>query len=173
MLRSKNRSSKTWWHPDEDNVVFRHFPDYPKIHRKLPHRSLSAIQQRSRYLKLTTRKKHFWTSREVAVLRKLYRQADYQTVRAALPGRSAPAVRTKAHKLRCSRPRRKPVVVGDNLIDAIIRRAFELNFSVLDLDLGAKTGWYFRMRRKRRAIHRNILKAIAYLEGDLTIVWRD
>lgn len=86
-----------------------------------------------------------------------------------LPGKTARQIWSKAFHCRIQRPRRPPKTTGLDPVDAIRRRAFDLNMSMVDLDMIAGRCCYFR--RPRRTDWKAIQRVLPHLGGVAVVRW--
>jgi hypothetical protein len=69
--------------------------------------------------------------------------------------------------------RRPPKPTGNQLIDAIRKRAFDLNMSMKELDEACRSGHQFEKFAACRRIHiKHIASAAKALDGEITLRWR-
>lgn len=162
------------WTTHEDALLIRHYPDYDLLEDRLRHRTRDALKHRARCLQLTAAHScKRWSLQEASRLRKLYNRVDVDLL-SAFPGRTKSAIATKAADMRIARrPRLKLVESGFPLTDAIRRRAFELGWTMRDLDAFAGTKRYFQSGGFGSDKHPALLKAIQALAGRLRIEWTD
>lgn len=163
------------WTRDEDDIVCRLSPDFAAIKRALKRRTLSAVKYRASRLRLLKSPRP-WTSADVGLLRRMYPKAKRNALLECLPGRSWGQIAAKAFKLGLRRPKRVPTKSGIFLIDAIRTRAIELNMSMHDIDVLARTKTYFRRSLwfgQKTGSAGAIARAIEALGGRLVIEWDD
>ena len=160
------------WTKREDEVVRQLFPDHRAIKKRLRRRSRQAIHHRAEKLNLAKRM-NLWTTTEISVLRKRWRDAPRQELVAALPRHSWDGIRAKAQVLRLSRPR-KLKITGKRLLDLIRRRSIDLKIPLTDLDRICVGRHYFSdsSRRSQKPRRNVLLRAIAALGGRVEIVWQ-
>jgi hypothetical protein len=172
--RGVTPSGSPLWTTEEDETCREYGNDYRVLKTKLPHRSYHALRKRCQSLGLRPRR-DLITIKELSLLRRMSATATSDEIQAALPHKT----RRQLDKLRqyygiCSK-RRPFSPTGYLILDEIRSRCFELNYSMLDLDKLAKSKTYFRQADWRRSglNYRAIGRAVAALEGELTVHWRD
>ena len=162
------------WTAAEDEEVRRLAPDYKGLTKILPHRTFYAIESRAKALGIR-KKNHVWTNHEVARLRKLWGRASRADILAAFPGMKFITIQRVAAYRGIRAPRRPLKPTGHPLLDAIRQRCFELNLSLSDLDEMARTGQFFRQRKggHTTSFYAHLYKAVAVLDGTLTVTWNN
>jgi hypothetical protein len=161
------------WTPKEDETCRKHGNDYRILQTKLPHRSYEALKQRCRLLGLCPQRQMV-TAREVSLLRRLG-AASVDELRAAFPTRTLSQLNHLRRYHGVPARRRQFSPTGFPIIDSVRSRCFELNYSMSDLDQLAKSNSYFQRAGWLRGNinYRAIGRAVAALDGDLTVRWRD
>jgi len=162
------------WTPNEDEICKKHGNDYGVLRRKLPHRSYRALAWRCQRLGLRP-KRNLTSAKEISLLRKLAKNSSSQEIIAAFPHRTVKQLQAIRSYYGIPLPKRRLIPTGFPIVDTIRARCFELNYSMGDLDKLAKTRGYFRRAGWRSAgmNYRAIGRAVAALDGELTIHWRD
>lgn len=162
------------WTPEELDTLRRLYPNYPAIVQATG-RSYNGVKAKAQQLGLTPKREH-WTGAQRLRLRKLFMgDATRAEIRDAFPTRNVINVYNMARYFGMRRKRKPFVSTGYLAIDLIRQRCFELGLSMIDLDQMAKTGQFFskgqwfRFGPSPRAIH----KAVAALDGQLSVVWND
>jgi hypothetical protein len=163
------------WTEREAAIVRRHYPDYIKIRRLLPHRSRQALRGFAHRYNIA-RKSHVWTLENVHRVRKLA-QAGLNRIeiyRLTKFPRASTAEAIKRHGITIRR--RPPAPAKCPLVHAIRQRAFQLNMTMTDLR--QEVGNKFRPAVSVTA--RTIRKTVRLLDGKLIedkkgarIVWND
>lgn len=141
----------------------------------LPGRTASAIEHMGFNMKLG-RTNHIWLASEISRLRRLYENSPMDELRAAFPDLSAKQISSVAWRYRMTRGRLPYPSTGLALIDAIRNRAFDLGYSMRDLDLLAGTKTYFQRsawRTTGRPSVPKVVRAILALDGNVLVQWRD
>lgn len=145
------------------------YPDYAALTRALPDRTRKAIENKVRRCGLA-RPLRIWSEAEFGIMKPRYvRGQPMAAILALLDGKTARQVWSKASGSHIRRPRRPPRPTGLAPVDAIRRRAFDLNFSMADLDAIAHRRGYFR--RPRRTDWDALQKVLPYLGGRATVFW--
>jgi hypothetical protein len=160
------------WRNEENATVRAFYPDIDAICRALPHRTRKAIRYQAHNLGLTPKLRP-WSGSDIARLRRIFPTATDDELMAAFPERTLISIKAQAGEHGFRRARRCPNEIGFPLVDAIRRRAFDLNLSLADLDREARSGTYFRrMNRKTFSPSwRHIAHAIKLLGGEQRIDW--
>ncbi len=163
------------WTPAEDQVVRDCYPDYARACTLLPKRTYWSIRSRAGYLNIQV-KRHIWTGAEIKKLKRLYPEATKDELRTAFPGLSITAIERIAAYYGISRNRRRFKDTGHSLLDSVRARAFELRYSMVDLDDIAGTGRYFQDAQwcGRGCLNmRNVCRAVDAMVGTLHVTWDD
>lgn len=160
------------WVEAEDETVRSLHPDYQVIARATG-RSLIAVRCRAQRLGLT-RKRREWTSPGISRLRRFYPEASHDVLLATFPGYSIVQIRQAANYRRIYRKRKPYKATGYPAIDQVRSRAFELLYTMRDVDELSRTKSYFSTAGWHRWInHRAIVRAIEALDGRVTAIWND
>jgi hypothetical protein len=165
------RSGQRLWTSKEVRVLWRLYPDYEALVVALPGRTRKAIECKVRSCGLA-RPLRVWSETEFGIMKPLYvRGVSIAAILERLPGKRARQVWSKAsyHKIR--RPRRPPRPTGFAVVDAVLRRAFDLHISVADLDAIAGRRGYFR--RPGRTDWSAVQRVLPYLGGRAAVHWRE
>lgn len=163
------------WTPREDDLCRQHGHDYKVLRQKLPHRSYMSLRARCQSLGLRP-KRNLVTGSELSRMRRLVPTASPEQLREAFPNRSLGQLMKVSQYHGIWRKRQPLSRTGIPVIDAIRDRCFALGYSMVDLDDLAKTkryfakaGWFSSGRPNYLAIGR----AVAALDGELRVEWRD
>lgn len=161
------------WTLKEHEVVVSHWPDVDEIGRRLPHRTRKAIQAFAG--KCNLRKPiHFWTDEQNSLLRRRVREGVPAKEIAREIGLTKLQVTNRMRYIGLTYPRRPPKPCGNEIVDAIKKRAFVLNISMKELDEACRSGGQFQRYAPCRKIHiKHIVKATRVLDGNLTIRWNE
>jgi len=160
------------WARHEDDLVRQLYPDYAALAERLPHRSYYAIRHRCRALNICTHKIP-WTSRERAILRRMYPRSSHREILEALPNRDWAQIRSAAVRFGCRRIKRPYVPTGSKALDLIRKKAYLLGLTMPDLDAIAGTRRFFqRGNWYPFAAARACVKALRVLDGELTVEWQ-
>jgi hypothetical protein len=143
------------------------FMTYADLAKHLPGRSWHAVRSWAQKMGLTI-KRHVWTGAEITKLRRLYQHGTMQEVRDAFPGFSDRHLCKIANNHRMARPRRRFKSTGVGAIDQIRDRAFDLGYSMPDVDELAHSKKYFQQGQWHAGVvkHKAIARAIAALDGN-------
>lgn len=165
---------KQLWSERELVLLRRHFPNYTKLLRLLKTRTRSGIKNKAGSLGLTSKYKA-WTTPEISRLRRMYPSSSWNDMLLAFPGRTREQIGARARFGGLQRPRPPYLLSGNKVLDDIRQRCRSLNYTMPDLDSIAKTKRYFSSRHwtKTRTTSRAMAKAVAALDGEIKIAWRD
>lgn len=157
------------WTEEEVFTLLALYPDYAAAQKALPHRSLKALEMKIEKLG-RARSRSVWTAAEVTRLKRPYTSgASTAELLELFPGKTMAQVWGRAWKSRFRRPRKPPRPTRWPVVDAVRRRAFELNLTMGDLDEMARSGSYFR--RPWTLNWRHVGKAIVALGGEVRVDW--
>lgn len=146
---------------------------YANISRILKRRSYYAVRGKAQALGLQ-KKRHVWTGAEIARLRRLYLHASsWQEIQSGFAWAAPEDIRKVAARHGIRRPRHKFKPTGIPVIDQIRERAYELGYTMVDLDKLARTRAYFSSAEWHNSgvRMRAIAKAVAALDGEVAAVW--
>lgn len=163
------------WSPKEDELCREYGADYSVLIKKLPQRSFPAIKQHCQKLGLR-RRQNAVTSRELSLMRRIIPLSTSDEIRQAFPHRTLENVRWICRYYGIQRKRKPYRSTGSALIDDIRARCFEANMTMADLDDIAGTKGYFynqRWSKSRKPNYTAICKAVAALDGEISVRWRD
>jgi hypothetical protein len=160
------------WTEAESRLLRRFYPHYGRAYAALCRRTRNAVKSKAFRLGIT-RSRRVWSPEELKRLKSVYRAGiSIQDIRNLLPGKTAKQIHSKAARSGWKRPRRQPKGTGIKPYDAVRMRAFTYRLTMRDLaDLSA-TGSYF-LTRKSQINWKKISKAVAMLNGNLSISWKD
>lgn len=153
-------------------MVRNTYPDYHRMMRALPHRSLAALKNRVRHLGVVWRR-HVWTNAEVKKLRYAW-QGNIRGAELMLlfPGLRPSQIKGKAQHLGLRKRETHLVAFEDPALNAIRRRAATCGMSLVQLDRLARTGRFFQ-KSIRRPNLKYIMRAAAALGGEVAVEWRE
>lgn len=173
MLRAGRSPTGPLWTAREDETIRGLYPDYNAVVRALKRRTLVAVRTRAMKLGITKRR-YPWTVAEIYRLRRLYPKQTAAQLQVSFPGVRPAQLRQMANLRGITKDRRPLPLTGIPVIDAIRRRAFELNLSMIDVDEMARTGIYFQCSRWRYSGVRlvQVCRAIEALDGEISAAWR-
>lgn len=153
------------WSPTEDDILRCNYGDPEHLSRLLPERTIRSIKARAGRLGID-RGYREWTTKEIAILIRMRGTHKIRCIVAELPSRSHHSVALKCLQLRLWRRKRKPTITGDTLLDEVRLRAYDLKYSMLELDDAACTRPYFsRDCLVRPRNYKALMKAILFLGG--------
>jgi hypothetical protein len=158
------------WTDAEIECLRRFYPDYRKACSALPCRSLSAIQSKAFRLRMT-RSRRVWSDDDLKRLKTPYRQGrPMHEILLLLPGKTKKQIWRRACHSGWRRPRTSPKTYNFKPYDEIRARAFTSKFTMRDLACFSATGNYF-LRHPTQNDWRKISKAVALLDGQLSVIW--
>lgn len=158
------------WTDAEIQHLRRFYPDYRKACAALPGRSPSAVKSKAFRLRIT-RSRRVWSDHELKRLKAPYRQGrPMREILDLLPGKTKRQIWSRACHSGWRRPRTPPKTYDLKPYDEVRARAFTSKFSMRDLAWLSATGSYF-LRPPSQNDWRKISKAVALLEGQLSVVW--
>lgn len=164
------------WTQKEIETLKRLYPlmGYAKIAKRLKRRSYWAVRCKAQELGLT-KKRHVWTGPEVAKLRRVFTRGSPADIRAAFPQFSYTHLARTASNHGIIRGRQPFKETGIPVVDQIRSRAFELGYSMPDIDELAHTKRYFQAASWHggHVNHKAIARAVAALDGELRAEWRE
>lgn len=162
------------WTEDEIAILIERIGTMPykEIMAYLPGRSGPSIGTKARKLGLLKAKPH-WSDSDIAKLRKLYQRGTLEELERSFPKRSMKAIKSAALSRYFKRPLRPYKPTGKPLVDSVLKRAFQLRLSLLDLDEMCESGRYFRNQTWRTCSghHGPILRAVEEMSGKIHVTW--
>lgn len=163
------------WTYRETEVLHEHWPDMAALRKLLPHRSERAIRSMAQKCGAAPPKEqHIWTGAEDKRLRAFAASGASGKEMAAALGLSRLQIRNRLRYARIRVARRPPMLCGDELVDAIRLRAFQMHMTFRDLDRSLGNNRVFEKSITNKCVHPiHIKKAVKALGGRLTIVWDD
>lgn len=168
----RTMSGQRLWTEAEDQIVRDHHPDYEAIVR-ITGRTYYAVQHRAQKLGLTTKRRD-WRTTGISQLRRLYPEAPHDVLLTAFPGYTIVQIRQAANYRRIYRKRKPYKATGYHAIDQIRARAFELAYSMADVDALSGARYYFTKAGWHNFFHhRAVARAIEALDGRITAIWND
>lgn len=164
-------SGQRLWTAEEIGKLRCLYPDYAALVAALPSRTRAAIASKVRSMGLA-RPLRVWSEAEFRMMKPLYlRGVPVSEMLERLPGKTARQVWSKASHHEIRRPRLPPCLTGSKLVDAVRRRAFDLNMSMADLD--AMAGKRFRARSSERTDWGAVQRVLPHLGGRAVVRWND
>lgn len=168
------RSDNTWTF-NESELLRKHWPNMQLVRKLLPHRTERAIKYMAKRCGLIPPKEqNVWTGAQDKTLRRMAAAGNSRKEIAAELGLTVGQVANRLLYRKINLAKRPPVQIGNELLDQIRRRAFDLNMSIADLDrsLGKRT--IFQTAWKGRHISpKHIHRAVIALGGEMKIEWVD
>lgn len=167
----KTLSGQELWTAAEVKRLRRFYPDYRKACAALPCRSLNAIRSKAFRLRIT-RSRRVWSECDLKRMKAPYRQGrPIYEILVLLPGKTKKQIWTRASYSGWYRPRTSPKIYNFKAYDEIRDRAFASRLTMRDLAFLSATGNYF-LRRPAKNDWRKISKAVALLDGQLSVNWK-
>lgn len=165
------RRDDTWTYT-ESEVLREAWPSMDAIRKRLPHRSERAIRKMAKRCGLIPDKlQHIWTGAQDRTLKRMAANGATRKEIADALGLTPGQVSNRLQYTKTNIAKRAPVLIGDPLVDAIRRRAFDLNISIVDLDRSLGRGKAFRSARWRLPSPRCLHQAVKALGGNLVVQW--
>jgi hypothetical protein len=163
------------WNQQEFGDLADAVPAYALAMPKLPRRTLPAAHSKASREGIARPKAPEWDLNEIPRLRKLYPTATAAELLAAFPGRTLAAIRKAANARKIYRDPKPLQPTGNTVLDQILRRARDQNWSMEQLGAAALNHRYFRHRQWRRGKfnHRAHGLAVKALGGVLRARWFD
>jgi hypothetical protein len=162
------------WTEKEIETLKRLYPKmgYAAISKRLKRRSYWSVRHKAQQLGLTPHR-HVWTGAEIARLRKVYRSGTVAEIRAEFPCFTLSHIRSIAHFHGIFRDRHPFKRTGYLAVDQIRERAFDLGYSMPDVDQLARTKKYFQTAAWHcgHVNYRAIGRAIDALDGKIAVEW--
>lgn len=162
----------TVWSNEEVAVCFALWPNYRAIAFHLTGRSRSAVAAKCRSLGLA-HTVHPWKASELSKLRRLYPEASWEEILAALPGRTREQIKNAVAYWKIRRKRKPYKPTGYHVLDQVRARCFECNMYMKDLDAIAHSKRYFYKAQWHSGwiSHKAIANAVVGLDGRLIAQW--
>ncbi|TIQ35974.1 MAG: hypothetical protein E5X48_11150 [Mesorhizobium sp.] len=168
------RADNTWTF-NESELLRKHWPDVALLRKLLPHRSERALRDMAARCGLIPQKEqNIWTGAQDKKLRQMAAAGNSRKEIAAELGLTVGQVANRLLYRKINLAKRPPVQIGNELLDQIRRRAFDLNMSIADLDRSLGSRHIFQTAWKGRHISpKHIHRAVKALGGELKIKWAD
>ncbi|HTM79783.1 hypothetical protein [Asticcacaulis sp.] len=174
MIRYMRKTGRTLsgrliWMPSETDIIEEFWPDWPAIEGRLPHRTAGAIKAKARAIGF---KKHvqFWQPDEKKRMVPPYKAGEpISDIVVILGDRSKRQIYGKASHLKIRRPRKPPKPTGMRIVDLIRQRAFDLGYTMAELDFWVGRKKYFVAPKKLDTWA--ISGALKILGGSIVAVW--
>uniref|UniRef100_A0A6H1ZGK2 Uncharacterized protein n=1 Tax=viral metagenome TaxID=1070528 RepID=A0A6H1ZGK2_9ZZZZ len=168
-------SPRDAWSQAELELLKTHWPNVKMLCRLLPRRTVRAMQAKANRCGLTPEwTRHMWTAREHSDLRRMVAMGCTRRQIAMHLGLSVQQVAARMQYTGIKMPKRRPVPCGDERIDSIRQRAFDLNMSMTEFDrsLGYTRRFSNCFKGKQMSLS-SIGRAVVALGGKLQIEWED
>ncbi|SFK81456.1 hypothetical protein SAMN04488498_113117 [Mesorhizobium albiziae] len=166
------RRDNTWTF-NESEILKEHWPDVSLLRKRLPHRSEKAIHWMAKRCGLISPKEqHIWTAAEHSKLRRFAGEGMTRKAIAAELGVTPEQVASRLLYTRINIAKQPPKLLGDPLVDAIRRRAFDMRMTMAELDrsLGRRKTFQSCFAGKRVS-PAHIMHAVSALGGKMVIEW--
>lgn len=155
-----------WTEDEKRQVVDRYDDDLDGLVKALEGRSVAAIRSKAHRLGVT-RDRRIWDDPQKTAFKPQYKNGVPVREIERIGIKAPRQIWSKASKMKIRRPLKPPRVTGLRLYDDVRKRAFECNFTMLDLDEGTHGKTYFR-RPTGHFNLRLIARAVEMLGGTLT-----
>ncbi|WP_442583145.1 hypothetical protein ACSBOB_14795 [Mesorhizobium sp. ASY16-5R] len=161
------------WTYSETEIIRSHWPDSDAIRSALKHRSSLAITNMAKRLGLVPqRDQHIWTAAEISRLRRLAASGASRQEMARELGVTLKQVTSQLNRTRIHVAKRRPVMVGDELVDAVRQRAFDVDMSLATLDRSLGRRKTFQTIGRGKPVNPvHIHEAVKALGGRLLVQW--
>ena len=169
LLRGVTPNGHPLWNRIEAGNLIHGHPDYKAILVLNSRRTRPAHYGKAGRLGITRPQAPRWDENELPRLHRMFRKATQAELLAAFPGRSWAAICKRANADGYHRAPRVLKPTGSTLLDQILQRARQMNWSSEDLDKAVGRKGYFRKRKWRngRFDHTAHNRAVAALGGRL------
>ena len=163
------------WTFIESEALKEFWPSLDTIRKRLPHRSERAIRKMAKRCGLIPDKvQHIWTGGQDRTLKRMAANGATRKEMAEALGLSIPQISNRLQYSKTTIAKRAPILLGEPLVDAIRKRAFDLKISMADLDRSLGRHKVFQSACKAKLVKPNHLhKAIKALGGTLVVQWVD
>lgn len=162
------------WTFIESEVLREFWPSIEAIRQRLPHRSERAIRQMAKRCGLVADKvQHIWTAAQDRTLKRMAANGATRKEMADALGLTAFQVAYRLQYTKTTIAKRAPTLIGNPLVDAIRRRAFDLKISIADLDRSLGRTKFFQTAQKRQISTNHLHKAVKALGGSLVVQWEE
>lgn len=168
-----NKKVSRRWENWEEELVERYHPDYRAVLKALPHRSYSAVRKRAQSLGLAPKRQR-WTAATVRKALALHKIMPRREVVRHFENESPDRIVQILHYFRSLGGPRRFASTSDPIVDAILKRAWNRQYTLRDIDraIGAKR--YFGARDfDYRLDPDHIAHAVEHMGGELYVEWED
>lgn len=168
------RRCDNMWTYAESEILREYWPEIEAIRKRLPHRTELAIRHMARRCGLIPSKvQHIWTAAQDRMLKRMAANGATRKEMAEALNLTAGCVANRLQYTKTHIAKRAPAPIGEPLVDAIRRRAFDLKIGVVDLDRSLGGGKPFQSARWRLPSPRCLHQAVKALGGTLIVQWED
>lgn len=174
-LTGETMAGQPLWSGNEIGLLRSMYPaEYADISKALKRRSYWSVRHKAQKLGLAP-KRHVWTGPDVSRLRRIYPTGTKEEILAAFPGMTIEAVRASAPRFKVFKARKPFNPTGYPVIDQLRERAFQLGYSMVDLDALARSKRYFASGgwHSGHINHAAIGRAAEALDGRIIVAWND
>ncbi|WP_395448678.1 hypothetical protein ACHMW7_28380 [Aminobacter sp. UC22_36] len=163
------------WTYIESEVLKEFWPSIEVIRKRLPHRTERAIRNMAKRCGLIPDKaQHIWTAGQDRTLKRMAASGATRKEIADTLGLTALQVASRLQYTKTHIAKRAPVMLGDPLVDAVRRRAFDLKISMVDLDRSLGRHKVFQNAWKQKLVGPiHLHKAVKALGGSLVVQWEE
>lgn len=168
------RRDDTWTYA-ESEILRESWPSIEAIRKRLPHRTEGAIRFMAKRCGLIPDKiQHIWTAAQDRNLKRMAANGATRKEMADALGLTALQVAGRLQYTKTQIAKRAPVLLGDPLVDAVRRRAFDLKISMVDLDRSLGRHKVFQNAWKQKLVGPiHLHKAVKALGGSLVVQWEE
>lgn len=163
------------WTYIESEVLREFWPSMDAVRKRLPHRTERAIRNMAKRCGLIPDKvQHIWTAGQDRALKRMAANGATRKEMADALGLCVPQVANRLQYTKTHVAKRAPVLLGEPLVDAVRRRAFDLKISMVDLDRSLGKHKVFQNAWKQKLVGPTHLhKAVKALGGSLVVQWEE
>lgn len=149
------------WDQPETGHLVDGYPGYDHVLPRIPRRTRGAAHSKASRLKITRPRGRPWDINEIPRLRKHYPTATKEELLALFPGRSHVAIANAANARGIYRARRPYKPTGNRVLDQVLARARERNWSLADLGRESGNSRYFSHQNWRNGRYNHRVHALA------------
>lgn len=166
------RRSDNMWTYAETEILRELWPSIEAIRMRIPYRTESAIRFMAKRCGLIPDKvQHIWTAAQDRTLKRMAANGATRKEIAEALGLTVVHITNRLQYTKTNIAKRAPILVGDPLVDAIRRRAFDLKITMADLDRSLGRANVFRSPRRNPPSPRSLHQAVKALGGNLVVEW--
>lgn len=168
------RRAHGMWTYAESEILRELWPSIEAIRERLPHRTEPAIRHMAKRCRLIPDKvQHIWTAAQDRALKRMAANGATRKEMAEALNLTVGCIANRLQYTKTPIAKRAPAPIGDPLVDAIRRRAFDLKIGIVDLDRSLGRAKVFQSARWRLPSPRCLHQAVKALGGTLVAQWED